>query len=92
VLGPLLFLIYINDIVTNITSVIKLFADDTSMSYDNVNNTERARVLNQDLQTIEQWSKTWEVKFNDSKTEIITIKRDNNPIIPHSRFILETHS
>jgi hypothetical protein len=82
VLGPLLFLIYINDIVKNITSVIKLFADDTSMSYGNVNNTERARVLNQDLQTIEQWSKTWKVKFNDSKTEMITIKRDNNLTLP----------
>lgn len=82
VLGPLLFLIYINDIVKNIDSVIKLFADDTSMSYGSANNVVRAQVINQDLQKIEQWSKTWKIKFNDSKTEMLTIKRDNNPTLP----------
>ena len=49
VLGPLLFLIYINDIVNNIESVIKLFADDTSLSLALNSLDSRAEILNHDL-------------------------------------------
>ena len=45
-LGPLLFLIYINDIVNDIQSVIKLFADDTSMSHALITPNIRADILN----------------------------------------------
>ena len=50
VLGPLLFLIYINDIVEDIESVIKLFADDTSMYLCLENPHIRADILNNDLE------------------------------------------
>ena len=49
VLGPILFLIYINDIVHNIQSFVKLFADDTSMYLGIENANERTAVLNSDL-------------------------------------------
>ena len=49
VLGPLLFLIYINDIVEDIESVINLFADDTSMYLFLENPHIRAEILNNDL-------------------------------------------
>ena len=49
VLGPLLFFIYINDIVEDIESVIKLFADDTSMYLCLENPHIRAEILNNDL-------------------------------------------
>ena len=52
VLGPLLFLIYINDIVEDIESVIKLFADDTSMYLCLENPHIRAEILNKDLEKI----------------------------------------
>ena len=82
VLGPLFFLVFINDIVNNICSVIKLFADDTSMSHSDENPVRRAEVLNADLRKIEHWSHLWKVKFNDTKTELLTIKRRNEPVHP----------
>ena len=56
VLEPLLFLIYINDIVNNIESVIKLFADDTSLSLALNNSDSRAEILNHDLEQINEWA------------------------------------
>ena len=67
VLGLLLFLTYINGIVNNIQSVIKLFADDTSLSLA-LNNPEiQAEILNYDLEKIRTWAKKWKVKFNREK-------------------------
>ena len=57
VLGPFLFLIYVNDIVNNIESVINFFADDTSLSLTLNNPDSRAEILNHDLETINDWAK-----------------------------------
>ena len=75
ILGPLLFLLYINDIVKDIGSNIRLFADDTSLFLvvDNPNTT--AETLNSDLEKITQWAKTWLVTFNPAKTESLLISR-----------------
>ena len=73
VLGPLLFLVYINDIVNDIESIIKLFADDTSMYLSLENCHVRTLTLNSDLKKISTWAKLWKVKFNQSKTELMTI-------------------
>ena len=65
VLGPLLFLICINDIVNAIQSVIKLFADVTSMSLALNNPNIKADMLNSDLK--KNWAKEWKVKFNEER-------------------------
>ena len=79
VLGPLLFLIYINDIVKDIESTIKLFADDTSI-YLNIDNPERRNfILNSDLAKITNWANTWKVDFNPLKTELMTFSNRRNP-------------
>ena len=76
-MGPLLFLIYINDIVNNLTSNARLFADDTSL-YVLVNNPNEAAVkLNEDLLKLDSWSKQWLVTFNPLKTESLLISRKN---------------
>ena len=65
-LGPLLFLVFINDIVNEIGSCIRLFADDTSLFIivdDPVASAER---LNADIIKILQWAETWLVTFNTS--------------------------
>jgi len=84
VLGPLLFLVYINDIVDNIQSIIKLFADDTSMSCSMKNPIIRADTLNSDLRKVYDWARTWKVNFNAEKTELLTFKRNTLPVYPLS--------
>ena len=79
VLGPLLFLVYINDIVKNIESTVKLFADDTSMYLSLEDTAERSRILNADLQKIINWSEKWKVDFNPAKTELVTFTNIREP-------------
>ena len=83
ILGPLLFLIFINDIVTDIGANIRLFADDTSL-YIIVEHPDTAALcLNNDLQTITVWAHKWLVTFNPLKTESLTISRKlNKPFHP----------
>ena len=69
VLGPLLFLIYINDLSDNINSGIKLFADDSSL-YVKVRNVEEAHaLLTSDLDTISAWANQWKMQFNPDITK-----------------------
>ena len=85
VLGPLLFLVYINDITAVVTSQIRLFADDTTLyiTVDN-DNVEQSRKLNQDLHNIKEWADQWLVTFNATKTKTMTAswKHSNDPYIP----------
>ena len=74
-LGPLLFLIYINDIVHNINSSIRLFADDTSLYIIVENPIQAATILNSDLSQIYTWASNWLVTFNPSKTESLLFSR-----------------
>ena len=69
ILGPLLFLVYINDIVEDIHCKIRLFADDTSLYIIVDNPAEAAQMLNSDMEKINQWSKMWLVSFNPAKSE-----------------------
>ena len=72
ILGPLLFLIYINDLEENIKSQIRFFADDT-MLYSIVRNpTTTANELNQDLETIRKWAHQWKLEFNPDPTKQAT--------------------
>ena len=79
VLGPLLFLIYINDIVKDIESIVKLFADDTSMYLSLEDKEERFRLLNSDLHKIINWSLKWKVVFNPLKTELMNFCNKRQP-------------
>ena len=79
VLGPLTFLIYINDTTENIKTNIKLFADDTSLyvtiDEDAVTATNQ---LNEDLSQISKWADTWLVKFNAGKSKALTVTLKRN--------------
>ena len=78
ILGPLLFLIYINDIVVDIHSSIRLFADDTSLYIIVDSPQQAANLLNADLAKIHLWASRWLVSFNPSKSESVTLSRKQN--------------
>jgi hypothetical protein len=87
VLGPLLFLIYINDITDNIKSCIKIFADDTSLFITiDKNQKEATCQLNDDLENIKNWAYKWLVKFNPTKTKSLYITLKNQVQYPPITF------
>ena len=69
VLGPLLFLIYINDLEINIKSKIKFFADDTMLFSIVKNPLNTAVELNHDLDLISKWAFQWKMSFNPEATK-----------------------
>ena len=78
ILGPLLFLLYINDIVEDINSTIRLFADDTSLYIIVDDPIQAAEQLNLDLAKIHHWADKWPVTFNPGKSESILLSRKHN--------------
>ena len=62
--GPPLFLIYINDLADDLSSNVKLFADDTSLFSVVHNVNASARELNDDLKKIDKWAFQWKMSFN----------------------------
>ena len=70
VLGPVLFLVYINDLPSHVDCSVGLFADDTLM-YQNVDNTKDEERFQANLESLNIWSKTWGMSFNAKKCKII---------------------
>ena len=64
VLGPLFFLIYINDLPDGINSLCKIFADDTSLFSKVYDIHNSASKLNDDLEKISYWAYQWKMQFN----------------------------
>ena len=75
ILGPLLFLIYINDIILNINSSIGLFADDSGLYIIVENPVKSSVVLNSELSQVYTWASNWLVTYNSSKTQSILFSR-----------------
>ena len=76
ILGPLLFIVFINDIDYNIVSTLSKFADDTK-AYRSVENTERAFTLQDDLHKLFAWSQDWQMLFNSSKCKCLHVGFNN---------------
>ena len=78
-LGPLLFIIYINDVTADIESDILIFADDTSLLVSGKSPDETSKILNRDLARIATWSAKWKVTFNAEKsTQVVFSKHTHN--------------
>ena len=78
ILGPLLFLVYINDITDNIECDIKLFADDTSILEIIHDPLTSAGRMNTDLVRISAWGKQWKMTFNAIKSLAILFSTKHN--------------
>ena len=77
VLGPTLFVYYINDLPLNIDCKVKIFADDTK-AYNVIDTSEQSRLLLQrNIDTLVEWSETWMMKFNSQKCKILHIGKNN---------------
>ena len=81
VLGPLFFLIYINDLVDDVSSDAKLFADDTSLFTVVYDETVVADQLNRDLKVVIDWAYQWKMQFNpDINKQVIFSQNRMKPI------------
>ena len=74
VLGPALFLIFINDLPDNIRSSVRLFADDCVL-YRNINSLTDCQILQEDLNSLAQWETDWQMKFNVAKCHSMRVTR-----------------
>ena len=84
ILGPTLFLLYINDLPDDVTCDIAIYADDTTLysKFDRASDLwqqfELASKLESDLRDTLDWGKKWLVDFNAGKTQLVLCDRSNN--------------
>ena len=86
VLGPLLFLVYINDLEDGIKSSVKFFADDTHLFSVVRDPQVTADELNHDLNLISKWAHQWKMSFNPDPSkpaeEILFSQKRKSPVHP----------
>ena len=87
VLGPALFLIYINDLPDGINSLCKIFADDTSLYSKVYNINKSVSELNADLYKIKSWPYQWKTQFNPDPNkqsiEVIFSRKPSSNKLPY---------
>ena len=76
VLGPTLFLMFINDLEDGVQSIVLKFADDTKL-YTEVTTEEGGEQLQKDLDKCTEWANQWMVEFNVSKCKVLHAGRTN---------------
>ena len=77
VLGPMLFIYFINDLPEICTVTTKIFADDTK-AYTQIKSEEDHLNLQNTINNIHNWTEEWQLKFNETKCKILHLG-DNNP-------------
>ena len=86
VLGPLLFVIFINDMPKNLSSVCKMFADDAKI-YKELDSTEDCNSLQHDLDVMSEWSNKWQLPFNKLKCKRMHFGKSN----PKTSYVMNNH-
>ncbi len=78
VLGPVMFLIYINDLPECVESAVRIFADDTKI-FRKVDSVTDCRALQHDINKLEQWASTWKMQFHPDKCEVLRVGKSHPP-------------
>ena len=80
VLGPLMFLMYINDLPEYIEhSSVRLIADDC-LVYREINNHQDGNMLQEDLNNLQRWESDWQMEFHPQKCQLLRVTNKQNPI------------
>jgi len=79
ILGPILFLLYVNDLPSVVDNTLALFADDSKCSKA-ITSRDDCISLQDDLDNLLSWSQDWNLRFNPSKCEVLTVSRKKNPV------------
>ena len=77
VLGPILFVLFINDLPDIINSTVHIFADDTKVYRRFSSENDRAK-LQDDINSLVKWSDTWQLKLNADKCKVLQLGHNNN--------------
>ena len=73
ILGPILFLIFINDLPECVNSICTIFADDTK----NYNSSEKHDIMQSDVSALQEWSNLWQLFFNSAKCKCMYYGKNN---------------
>ena len=87
VLGPILVLIYINDLPDGVVnSTVRLFADDCII-YHPITSKKDTKLLQSDLDSVGSWKKTWLMQFNADKCFTMRAGRSKTKLINHTNYM-----
>ena len=88
VLGPLLFLLFINDLPESTESDARLFADDCLL-FRPIRNNRDTQILQNDLNSLEEWENRWQMAFHPEKCVVIRVSNKRKPI--NARYTIHEH-
>ncbi|PFX15492.1 putative RNA-directed DNA polymerase from transposon BS [Stylophora pistillata] len=80
VLGPLMFLLFINDMQNGLGCTLRLFADD-ALLYHKITHHDDTLALQRDLDKLGQWANRWQMLFNPSKCYKMSVFRSRSPVV-----------
>ena len=78
VLGPALFLVYINTLPDGLSSTPRLFADDCLL-YRQIESQDDQQIIQKDLEELENWASTWGMRFNIQCHEMLCDEYTQKP-------------
>ena len=92
ILGPILYLLFAEDLCELIMCGLRMFADDTLLFAEGLTERECAKAIQPSLDALNKWAKKWKIKLNSSKTKTLTFSRVGSlkyPLTMDYRFVEE---